>query len=380
MNEIQKHHLTGRLVIKFSDLDQETINYISFSDLFWIDGSRFNGQITPKYPLLIVELSMPKYVICHNSLDYVIYQEILTLRQFQEAIGMKPKLKETLEPILYETDCFRIPPFHNLKSVPLTWENLQKLDRTRTYYKVLADGEECWLNYSNGKDVGVKKYSSVGDIWWNYSRKNVFPNTEWFLHSERFEGYPAKVKLKQSSWVLNSEEALDHLNRAYGIQSLTVYLDENKDLKSTTIIENLVYLSHPQIVRASINYPQIGESESFFNKIKRRIIEMFETKTIVKDIKLKAIHEDVLPEIGKTICNKVGAKYKEKDGVLTLMKGSMIPIKLTSETLNKMVASKIKGKKFEDIKDLPIYRTILELKLIKEIIFENPEENLEDEI
>ncbi len=348
MNEIQKH-LTERLFIKFSDLDQETINYISFSDLLWTDGTRFLGQSSSRHPLLIVEFSMPKYVICHNSLDYVIYQEILTLRQFQEAIGMKPKI------------------IYNFKLAQLTWEILQKLDKTRIY-KVLADGEECWLTYSNGKDDG------------NYSREKVCPNTEWFLHSERFEGYPAKVKLKNNSWAFYEEEALNHLNQRYGIQSLTVYLDENKDLKSITTMENVFYHSHPQRWEIAINYPQIGKSESFFNKLKRRIIEMFETKTIVKDIKLKAIHEDVLPEIGKTICNKVGAKYKEKDGVLTLMKGSMIPIKLTSETLNKLVASKIKGKKFEDIKDLPIYRTILELKLIKEIIFENPEENLEDEI
>ena len=105
---------------------------------------------------------------------------------------------------------------------------------------------------------------------------------------------------------------------------------------------------------------------------------MFEPKTKVKELTLKTIHPDILPEIGSQICRYIGANYKEKDGKIFLMKGAILPMELTVERVTKLLTDKIVGKQWKDVKDSSAYQVLTSLKLVKTITFENVEETLED--
>lgn len=215
MNLIQKH-LNKNLYIKFSDLDQETIDYIKNSDLIWQTGDKLTGQISPESPFLCVEFNKPSevYYIYHCGKVFASDKRKSTLAEFQEAIGMKKS---------------------NL--VNFTPEILKSLDKTKTY-KVYADDVECLLNYSEDK---IQR-----KLWW-------------FLHSDLFQGYDAKVKLKKFTYNLlhfsSDTTYIPNLISDYSLKSLTIDLNpvETKDK-----YEGQLVVVFPQVYNKSDFYVDLA--------------------------------------------------------------------------------------------------------------------------
>ena len=457
MNKIQKH-LKKNISIKFSDLDQETIDYIDDSDLRWWKENKSIEEIINRVwgydrSYLFINFIKDTFKLTVGWTEH----NPVSLSEFQEAIGMRktltisdlPKHDQGRKALNHE-ELLRLPVGTNLlcefvnPKIPKEYSfPCRKNTESSVRFKkgLLGSGAIVWhmiepysfqyitYHFNNTKvsvkwylgenidpgkieditpikddllsatDIGLVTYEDflklpVGtkftfkfkrggecEVVKVYSPKQVGGFDQYLCSN--YGRFGRWLTIKESSFIKNYTRGFNiHCERIFNdlLKLGKLYNQDDSELKygiSELAKETLKATNFLWKNKGRIKDFKFILDENDFEIINRRE-QMFEAKTIIKSITLKEIHKDILPEIGRQICDKLGTEYKELDGKIHLVKGLIPPVELSEEKIKELFLPKLVTKEWTSVKDSKAMKILQELKLIKTIEFECPEETIED--
>lgn len=355
------------IAIKINQLDQKTIH--------WLDNSGLRTHLVKNHYDCIVS-NLLKESKNDNSLFYLIWNLTTqsfglynlaiyvyiakNLQDFQKEIGMINK---------NENSDWKEISFEEAKNSPHGTE--LKIQLTITNQEII--GFRCkdfhlQESIEGSSDFLMECNFSYGGRAWKSNKNEDKFNYGCFVYDK--DKIFARIKTLHNQDFTHFLSDDIHPNYA-SVFKRTVSFKEHTHFSE-------ISLGNPQLCILGTDWTTRLKDESYLEKIKRRIKSMFTQKTIVKEITLHEIHSDILPDVGRSICDAVGAKYKEVEGRIVLIKAGMIPVQLTSESASKLLTDKIKGKPWEDVRSSNACRTISNLGLLNTIQLQNVQESLED--